>query len=762
MDLAKLIDAGKEFGFSGSELQEFVKKQQDNERDARAEILEIKKIESETAAVNLKIAQSHEKLSSQKQVSTNGNEGHRSSARAPKLPAFNEERDDLDAYLHRYERYASSQGWSDQDLAINLSALLTGNALEVYSRLPNDQANDYAALKSALLKRFQLTADCFRNKFLTGKPQKGETAHQYTARLESYLNRWIDLSNTNHTYNDLKDLFLREQILESCPRDLALFVKERKPADVTATSTIAEQYLEARGGIFNSPRQPDPRPPSGPIGSSPNESDQQAGKESHHPPPPRGQSSKQCFLCHKQGHLAKDCNTRFASRPPPSCFVCRKYGHLAKDCRHNPQNAAGLMTSEDYPTAPSPLVNPFATNSIPPERFTPFLNENSTPQFESGLQPHEPSNVHNATNNPVTTEASCMLVTTHSLPHECCVKDNRVQLQCGHSLPVLSAACSEEVVEKMPGTTGFVGRNRVSVLRDSGCSSAVIKEDLVDASQMTGKYKGCVLIDGTVKQFPVANIHVNTPFFSGMTEALCMEAPLFDLILGNIAGVRAPNDPDPNWTAPIHPGVPLYTQTHTKQSNHSKPLNIPPGLGAGVTPEILQKAQQDDASLNRVSKLGRDQTEWVSQNQAVSSFHYKDGILFRKFHSPAVESNKVFTQVVVPTPYRLQVIQAAHETTDGEHPGVKRTLYTILTTFYWPGIFADVANYCRSCEVCQRASAPGQLTSIPPRHRFMTWSYDRSYPDRVNYFSMHHRNGYASHQSEFIAPPMTQRRYDTY
>ena len=50
----------------------------------------------------------------------------------PKLPSFDEKMDDLDAYLCRFEGYATMQGWPKERWASILSALLKGNALQVY------------------------------------------------------------------------------------------------------------------------------------------------------------------------------------------------------------------------------------------------------------------------------------------------------------------------------------------------------------------------------------------------------------------------------------------------------------------------------------------------------------------------------------------------------------------------------------------------------------------------------------------------------
>ncbi len=62
-----------------------------------------------------------------------------------KLPAFTE-KENLDTYLSRFERFATSHDWPTDEWAINLSALLTGKALETYYRLPMEQASQYQML----------------------------------------------------------------------------------------------------------------------------------------------------------------------------------------------------------------------------------------------------------------------------------------------------------------------------------------------------------------------------------------------------------------------------------------------------------------------------------------------------------------------------------------------------------------------------------------------------------------------------------------
>ena len=53
--------------------------------------------------------------------------------------------------------------------------------------------------------------------------------------------------------------------------------------------------------------------------------------------------------------------------------------------------------------------------------------------------------------------------------------------------------------------------------------------------------------------------------------------------------------------------------------------------------------------------------------------------------------------LVLPVPCRSLVLRMAHDVPMAGHLGVTKT------KDYWPGVFKDIADYCRSCEVCQRS-----------------------------------------------------------
>ena len=66
-------------------------------------------------------------------------------------------------------------------------------------------------------------------------------------------------------------------------------------------------------------------------------------------------------------------------------------------------------------------------------------------------------------------------------------------------------------------------------------------------------------------------------------------------------------------------------------------------------------------------------------------------------------------QVCVPDRQELRhlVIREAHDAPVGAHFGMDKTLWRVEQAFHWPRMSADVREYVRSCDLCQR-SKPAQ------------------------------------------------------
>ena len=83
----------------------------------------------------------------------------------------------------------------------------------MYSRLSEEAAKDYDKVKIALMKRYDLTKDGYRCKFRASKPEVDESPDQFIVRLDRYLLWWLELSDTARTFDGLKDLIVKNNLL---------------------------------------------------------------------------------------------------------------------------------------------------------------------------------------------------------------------------------------------------------------------------------------------------------------------------------------------------------------------------------------------------------------------------------------------------------------------------------------------------------------------------------------------------------------------
>ena len=164
------------------------------------------------------------------------------SAFVPELPPFDEKHDDIDSFLFRFEKYAEVVGWSKDQYAIFLSTFLRGEALVAFHEIAGMDNFSFQMLKDYLLMRFGCSVEDYKNKFRSAKPEQGVPMTVFLGQLRHSFSRWIELSNTEKTYNAVVDLFLREQFLSACSSNLATFLREKGDMTAKEMADIAERY----------------------------------------------------------------------------------------------------------------------------------------------------------------------------------------------------------------------------------------------------------------------------------------------------------------------------------------------------------------------------------------------------------------------------------------------------------------------------------------------------------------------------------------
>ena len=121
----------------------------------------------------------------------------------------------------------------------------------------------------------------------------------------------------------------------------------------------------------------------------------------------------------------------------------------------------------------------------------------------------------------------------------------------------------------------------------------------------------------------------------------------------------------------------------------------------GFSTEELKHQQREDKSLSNIHRFVDVPTDTP---MVTACFRWKEGMLYRQWHPRGSKERDVrqVEQIVLPMSYRRKVLEIAHSVPMAGHLGQRKTAHHVLQQFYWPNVFHDVAEYCRTCDACQR------------------------------------------------------------
>ena len=148
--------------------------------------------------------------------------------------------------------------------------------------------------------------------------------------------------------------------------------------------------------------------------------------------------------------------------------------------------------------------------------------------------------------------------------------------------------------------SGKVKGKKVEMLRDTGCSGVIIRRELVDETDFTGEMGHIMTMDCTIKQAPMAKVEVDTPFYIGTVEALCLQDPLFDLIIGNVPGARRSDDPNRE----LGVVTTVATRAQARSGKDPKPLTMTEVTDKmSINKKGLIMMQEEDPTLQKLKQL---------------------------------------------------------------------------------------------------------------------------------------------------------------
>ena len=579
----------------------------------------------------------------------------------PVFPSYHilmKKTDQMDSYLTRFESYATACKWDPAMWALYLSALLKGRTLEVFVRLSKDDQSDYEQIREALLNNFNLTERQFKRKFRESRPEKSETFRQFSSRMASYLEKWLAMAKVEKTFEAVCDFLARDQFLEIANQDMYVFLKPKSFKTLGDMARDADLFADASGGV------------------------------------------SYC-LASGQRDLKSSGQTRVETpsvkRPKLSCNICGK-AHSTHECWYNSDQKA---TSNVDVAIVKPQYKGDNSNRHS-KRF-----ENYDCKIKGVLKGVQSNN--NATEHQV---SFCKIKNAQSGKHVAkvkrvhfaeditCSREYQAKLESPHSSKEESPHQDKEGAchfprSRLPTAVGTVNGKEVRVLRYSGCTGVIVKRNLVSENQFIGKECGVTLINDSQQKCPVARIIIDCPFFRGTTDALCIDDPAHDLVIGNIEGSKFPD------MTHFSSGVNRKKQSRKDRRNNRKVKVADKFIRQNMQELVLKQAS--DSKLKEIRR--RVESGSVTKSRSFFSgetkFIRRNGLIYRHFKKNA----NVSLQLVVPSSLTHSVMNLAHESRKVvNHRGRKETISKVLDEFYWPGVCREVTQFCRFCAICQRTT----------------------------------------------------------
>ena len=615
------------------------------------------------------------------------------------------EEDDIEAYLTTFERLMQAYEIRRERWVYKLAPQLSGRAQQAYAAMNPEEAQEYGRLKEAILRRYDINEESYRQRVRLATRKQGETNRELAARLQDLTDKWMQGCNT---MEEIKDRVVMEQRINTLPGQVRVWVKERKPTSSREAGQLADDYIQARGQDLNTLTTTESR------GSG------------------RQGAVRLCHGCGKPGHQVRDCRlkshvagrekdepVRKTEKPKRDlkdieCFNCHKRGHYSSNCPHN------VMFCRDRKTMESQKKNDAQEN---------------TRIARSGV-------VEGQTVDSILLDTGCSRTLVHQkyVPERNYLEGEAVAIRCAHGDTVLYPLAQVRIEVE--------GKSLEVQAAVADCLPVAVLLG-TDVPQLVN------LLAGEMPQASTADAMVVTRARarqqqeeeaeqqdknrqSGVQPHVLWEESddkLEDIsVMENKSGKKKESEEDSyieDWMVRIDEELFSGGQTRRKLTRSQKRANKKqyseqyrdgqrkPVHGGDsnhpldISAEDLKVLQETDPSLESIRKAadGHASTAGVG-------FLRKEGLLYRRWVPPGRDREDMSVdQLVLPYNCQKTVLQLAHDIPLAGHLGRDKTAGRILQRFYWPTLYRDVAEFCRSCGACQKTAQnrgkPAPLIPLP-------------------------------------------------
>ncbi|KYO27638.1 hypothetical protein Y1Q_0005204 [Alligator mississippiensis] len=130
--------------------------------------------------------------------------------------------------------------------------------------------------------------------------------------------------------------------------------------------------------------------------------------------------------------------------------------------------------------------------------------------------------------------------------------------------------------------------------------------------------------------------------------------------------------------------------------------------------QAFQKAQEEEQEFQAIWEMELAKVEGKVVDPAhyacMLRFEVRNGLLYQVKHGPSGEAE--IAQLLIPTQFRLPLLNLAHRNPLGGHMGQHKTEARLTRWYFWARLYNQVEKFCRACPACQMVSG-NQPTQAP-------------------------------------------------
>ncbi|XP_041440518.1 uncharacterized protein LOC121400717 [Xenopus laevis] len=223
--------------------------------------------------------------------------------------------DDVEAFLHTFERTAAREAWPKEQWAGLLAPFLSGEPQKAYFDLPAEDAEDYEKLKLEIVTRLGVTTSVRAQRVQSWIYVADKSPRSQMHDLIYLAKKWLQPDTL--TSPQIVERVVMDRFLRSLPVKVQKWVSHADPRSADHLVEMVERYLAAQDlADPKSSQQHSPIKPRSPMALGRNIPREKVGTgvkdwqaKSGGPLPNKrlGQEAIKCFRCHKMGHMVADC-----------------------------------------------------------------------------------------------------------------------------------------------------------------------------------------------------------------------------------------------------------------------------------------------------------------------------------------------------------------------------------------------------------------------------------------------------------------------